>query len=174
MGYGGTRIEDIAAEAGASRTAPYHYFTSKRDIFIAVGREATVAFRRVLDTVRAVPTDWTRDDLAKMIDAHLAFLDVHGAVISTWTQATWDDPELRDIGLGVQLHYFEAFGRELARLRGDAAVDPTHEAIAFQGMTERLWFFARNGGAGVIHDDELRHTLLHEAEAILTRRKNRR
>src|SRR5437899_2642169 len=55
MGYGGTRIEDIAAEAGTSRTAVYHYFPSKREIFIEIGREATIAFHDVLDTIRAMP-----------------------------------------------------------------------------------------------------------------------
>jgi hypothetical protein len=34
MGYGGTRLEDIATEAQISRTTLYHYYSSREDIFI--------------------------------------------------------------------------------------------------------------------------------------------
>src|SRR5439155_9908929 len=169
MGYGGTRIEDIAAEAGTSRTAVYHYFPSKREIFIEIGREATIAFHDVLDTIRAMPEAWNSDHVGELVDRHLAYLDEHGAVIYTWSQATWDDPELRDVGLDAQFRSFAAFGAELARVRGRSDVDPAQEAIAFLGMAERLWYFSRSGGAGAVTDDELRRTLVVEAEAILRR-----
>ncbi|MCU1344764.1 MAG: fadR 3, partial [Acidimicrobiia bacterium] len=50
MGYGATRFEDVAAEAGTSRTGVYHYFNSRRELFIEVGRTALVAWREVVLT----------------------------------------------------------------------------------------------------------------------------
>jgi AcrR family transcriptional regulator len=170
QGYGGTRLEDIAAEAGVSRTSMYHYFSSRRAIFLELGRVAILGYRRVIEAARATPTDWTGDDLAGLIAAQLEYLDRHGSVIPIWTQATWSDPDLRDVGLAPQLHDFAAIGTELARLRGSADVDPIHEGIVFTGMIERLWFFARNGGAGAIGDDEMRRTLLVEVSALLAPR----
>lgn len=169
MGYGATRFEDIAAEAGTSRTAVYHYFSSRRELFIEVGRIATLAWRDVLEVARAIPNPWTTEHLGTLIDAYLSYLDDHGAVISTWSQATWDDAELRDVGLALQLRNFEALGRELARLRGTDDVDRVHDGIVCLGMIERLWYYARNGGAD-IDDDAMRRTLQFEVEALLRHR----
>jgi AcrR family transcriptional regulator len=167
MGYGGTRLEDIAKEAGTSRTSVYHYFPSRREIFIEIGRIATLEFHRVVEVARAIPTAWARDDVATLIDAYLAYLDRHGPLMSTWTQATWDDTELRNTGLAAQLKHFTAFGEQLARLRGSTDLEPAYEGMVFLGMMERLWYFARNGVS--ISDHDLRHTLLIEVETILAR-----
>jgi AcrR family transcriptional regulator len=166
MGYGATRFEDVAAEAGTSRTAVYHYFSSRRELFIEVGRIAMLEWRKFLIVAQSVPTDWTSHDLGVLIDAYLGYLDTHGAVISTWTQATWDDKELRDVGLRAQLRNFAAFGAELARLRGTKNLDPMHDGIVFLAVIERLWYFARNGGAG-ISEAAMRRTLQAELGRLL-------
>jgi AcrR family transcriptional regulator len=169
MGYGGTRLEDIAAEAGISRTTVYHYFPSRRAVFVEIGRRATTAFRSVLDAARSIPDRWTEREVAGFVSAHLAYLDEHGAVLTTWTQATWDDRELRDLGLDAQLTQFRFIGSELQRLRGGTAdVDPVHEGMAVLGMIERLWYFARVGGAE-ISDTDLASTLTIETAALLRR-----
>lgn len=171
MGYGGTRLEDIAAEAGISRTTVYHYFRSRRAVFVEIGRRATSAFRTVIDTARAIPDAWTVEHVAALVEAHLDYLDRHGAVVTTWTQATWDDLELRDLGLEAQLTQFRTIGDELRRLRGGSSdVDPAHEAMALLGMIERLWYFDRIGGAE-IGDAPLLHTLTTEAAALLGRNR---
>lgn len=173
MGYGGTRLEDIASEAGISRTTLYHYFSSRQEIFIELGRNASRAASRTVATARAIPTRWTRQHLARLIDTHLEFLDEHGTLIHTWTQATWDDTALQELGLSVQLHNFEAIGIELARLRGSSSVDPTMEGIVFLGMIDRLWYYAHTGGAA-LDPDQMRHTLLTAAESLLTRPARKR
>jgi hypothetical protein len=117
---------------------------------------------------RAVPAEWTPRDLGVLIDAYLKYLDAHGSVISTWTQATWDDAELRDVGLRAQLRNFEALGVELARLRGSKKLDPVHDGIVFLAVIERLWYFARNGGAGIT-DAAMRRTLKAELGSLLAR-----
>lgn len=172
MGYGGTRLEDIARAAGISRTTVYYYFPSRRDVFIEIGRAATRAFRGVVDVARSTPDRWSDADVAALVTAHLAYLDAHGTVVTTWTQATWDDHELRDVGLEAQIRQFRAIGDELCRLRGgDQDVEPVHEGMAFLGMIERLWYFARNGGVGA-DDAELVRTLTLEAVAILRRNRS--
>jgi AcrR family transcriptional regulator len=165
-GYGGTRFEDVAAEAGTSRTAVYHYFSSRRELFIEVGRIALLEWRDILVVARAIPTAWTPANLGVFIDSYLLYLDVHGSVIWTWTQATWDDADLRDSGLRAQLRNYEALGKELARLRGSKKLDPVQDGIVFLAAIERLWYFARNGGAG-IGDAAMRRTLQAELASLL-------
>jgi AcrR family transcriptional regulator len=173
MGYGGTRLEDIASEAGISRTTLYHYFSSRQEIFIELGRNASRAAHRIVATARSIPTRWSRQHIARLIDAHLEFLDENGTLIYTWTQATWDDPALQELGLSVQLHNFEAIGIELARLRGSSDADPSMEGIAFLGMIERLWYYAHTGGA-TLDPARMRQTLLTMAEQILARPPRKR
>jgi AcrR family transcriptional regulator len=173
MGYGGTRLEDIGSAAGVSRTTLYHYFSSRQEIFIELGRAASVAASRLVDAARAIPADWTRDDVTRLITAQLDFLDEHGTYIFTWTQATWDDPALQEVGLAVQVRRLAAIGAELARLRGTIDVDPVHEAIVFLGMAERLWYYGQGGGVQ-IDRDEMCRTLVLETEAILNRAHRRR
>jgi hypothetical protein len=122
---------------------------------------------------RAIPTKWTPDHLAQLIRAHLDFLDENGTLINTWTQATWDNPALQEIGLAEQMHNHRAIGKELARLRGVADIDPTLEGIVFLGMVERLWYYAHSGGATII-DADMQKTLLIAAEGLLTRRPKHR
>jgi AcrR family transcriptional regulator len=171
MGYGGTRLEDIARAAGLSRTAVYHYFPSRREVFVEIGRNATKAFRWVVEVARAIPDRWSDADVAALVTAHLAYLDDHGSVVTTWTQATWDDHELRDVGLEAQIRQFRSIGEELRRLRGGQRdVEPVHEGMAFLGMIERVWYFARNGGVAA-DDAELVRTLTVEAVALLRRNR---
>jgi AcrR family transcriptional regulator len=170
MGYGGTRMEDIATAAGVSRPTLYHYYATRQEIFIELGRTATRSTKQVIAAARALPTEWTRADLAHLIDAHLQHLDEHGTLIYTWIQATWDNPELQELGLSVQLHDFKAVGIELARLRGTSDVDATLEGMAFLGMIDRVWYYANVGGAP-IDDKKMRHMLLLEAEGFVNRSK---
>jgi AcrR family transcriptional regulator len=169
MGYGGTRLEDIAAEAGMSRTTLYHYFRSRQEIFFALGRTASLATRRLIDVARSIPTDWTSADISRLIVASLAFLDEYGTLLYTWTQATWDDPALQEVGLAVQVNRLEAIGGELARLRGSSDVNPVHEGIVFLGMIERLWYYTRSGGVPAEPGD-IERILLIETEALLAHR----
>jgi len=167
MGYGGTRLDDIATEAGLSRTGLYHHFPSRRAILIEVGHVAELAWQQVVRTAKAIPTKWGDDDILRLIDAELEFLDVHGAVIPIWFQATWADPELRDLGLPAMLQDYGVIGRELARLRGARDVVPEHEGIIFTGMIERLWFYAHNGGRLAIDEAAMRETLLVQVRKML-------
>lgn len=166
MGFGGARMEDIALEASTSRASVYHYFPTKRDVFIAMGRASTQSVRQVLAIARSLPDDWTPDDLGRFVDAYVSFLDEHGAVLSSWSQATWDDHELRDLGMNAQLNGFEVIGEALARLRGGSDVPPVHEGIAVLGMIERLWYYARVGGADIT-DEQLRTALVAEISRLL-------
>jgi AcrR family transcriptional regulator len=174
MGFGGTRLEDIAAEAGLSRTTIYHHFDSKRTVLVDLGRTAVLGYRAVIEVARSTPTDWRPGDLEELVGAQLAFLDEHGAVIPVWTEATWNDPELRDLGLAAHLRELTALGAELVRLRGRSDVDPVHQGIVFMGMIERMWFFARSGAAGALSEDSVRHTLLVELASLLTPADRRR
>src|ERR1700689_3160227 len=45
LGFGGARVDSIAARAKANKRMIYHYFTSKEELFTAVLEEAYLAIR---------------------------------------------------------------------------------------------------------------------------------
>lgn len=170
MGFGGTRMDDIAKAAGVSRPLLYHYFPNKHDLLVEVGRDSTVAFRSVLDAVRALPERWQHSDLERLASAFLAYMDDHGSVLSTWNHATWNDEQLRDLGVSSQLRSFTSVGEELARVRGSTPIPPMQEGMVVLGMIERLWYYARVGGAP-ISDDALMAAVTHELADRLRRQR---
>ena len=73
LGYAGTRLSDVAAEAGVQAPAIYYYFDSREEMIEAVVTVGTVHLREVVITaVDAAPPDATaldRIDIA--VEAHL-------------------------------------------------------------------------------------------------------
>ena len=49
QGYGGSRLEDVAAEAGVTRGAIYHHFTSKADLYAALVADASERLQPVIE-----------------------------------------------------------------------------------------------------------------------------
>ena len=84
-GYSGTTIDEIARVAEVSRASFYTYFSSKREVLLAVGAHTASESVRLIErlgdegTTRARLTDWVVD--------YFDFLDVHGSFSFAWTQA---------------------------------------------------------------------------------------
>ena len=69
-GFVAARVEDVARRAGLSKGAVYFYFSSKRDLFMALVREehdATYAFLKAADRAR-------RSAEVKMLDLGQRYL----------------------------------------------------------------------------------------------------
>lgn len=136
-GYGGARISDITSAAGMSRASFYVYFPSKQDAFLALGTESAGAGSMRIRLVRAVPTDWTESDLRVWLAEWLEQLDRFGAFDRLWVQEAPE--ELRSTGLALERRHARDLGKELERLRGEPAGDPTLLGVALSAAVNGLW-----------------------------------
>jgi AcrR family transcriptional regulator len=70
-------IESLAEAAGISKGLLYHYFRGKREFYVEAIRAASLQLRELTKPNPALPPV---ERLRAAIDAHLNYLEVHGAV----------------------------------------------------------------------------------------------
>ncbi|WP_197519394.1 TetR/AcrR family transcriptional regulator [Mycobacterium sp. E2327] len=88
-------MEDIAARAGVSRATLYHYFASKRDIYVAIFERASGRF---LARVSPDPHLPLAEQLAIALDAHIqSFVDHPFEAVTINRGALSDDPAIQAI-----------------------------------------------------------------------------
>jgi AcrR family transcriptional regulator len=88
-------MEDIATRAGVSRATLYHYFPSKRDLYVAVFQRATGRF---LARVCPDPQLPLTEQLAAGLDAHIqSFVDHPFEAVTINRGALSDDPAIQAI-----------------------------------------------------------------------------
>ena len=148
-GYFGLRIDDIAEAAGMSRASFYTYFPSKRDLLLALGQQTFEATDQALDDIDALADGWTRESAYELVRIYLKMLDVHGAFILVWSQATYGDEELAVAGVRARLATGRRLGRLLQRVRAhpaDSDDDPARVGLAVLVMIDRYWSYWRVNG----------------------------
>ena len=91
--YDDVFVEDIAARAGVSRALFYHYFSSKRDIYVAIFKRASARF---LERVSFDPQSSLADQLAVALDAHIQSFVDHPFEAVTINRGA-DDPAIQAI-----------------------------------------------------------------------------
>lgn len=138
-GYGGTAIDDITDLAGVSRASFYTYFPSKRDVLLLLGSGATREVRAVMSELDELPPDWASEDLAEWVGRAYEYLDSYGSFGLAWSQAAYEDDELRHAGMKAHLHTCEMFGKQLNRLRGGRLTEDTTVGLLVFSMFERSW-----------------------------------
>lgn len=87
-------IEDIAAAAGISKNLLYHYFSGKRELYLAVIADAA---ERMLD---ATEPDLSLEPIARLhasLDAHLSYAAEHAAGYSSLMRGAAGDEEVQAI-----------------------------------------------------------------------------
>jgi AcrR family transcriptional regulator len=75
--YDEISVDGVAEEAGISKGLLYHYFRGKREFYVETIRAASLQLRELTEPDQALPP------LARLraaIDAHLRYVDQHGAV----------------------------------------------------------------------------------------------
>lgn len=88
-------VEDIAARAGVSRALFYHYFPSKRDLYVAI---FTRASSRLLARANPDPGLPLAEQLAAGIEAHIQYFADHPfEAIAINRGALSDDPAIQAI-----------------------------------------------------------------------------
>jgi AcrR family transcriptional regulator len=93
--YEDVLVEDIAARAGVSRATLYHYFPSKRDLYVAI---FTRASNRFLARVAPDPQLPLAEQLAAGLEAHIqSFVDHPYEAVTINRGALSDDPAIQAI-----------------------------------------------------------------------------
>ncbi|WP_407689000.1 TetR/AcrR family transcriptional regulator [Mycobacterium sp. HUMS_1102779] len=88
-------VEDIAARAGVSRALLYHYFPSKRDLYVAI---FTRASNRLLARANPDPGLPLAEQLAAGLEAHIQYFADHPfEAIAINRGALSDDPTIQAI-----------------------------------------------------------------------------
>jgi AcrR family transcriptional regulator len=93
--YEDVLMEDIAARAGVSRSLPYQYFSSKRDLYVAIFKRGS---NRFLARVSPDPQLPLAEQLATALEAHIqSFVDHPFEAITINRGALSDDPAIQAI-----------------------------------------------------------------------------
>jgi AcrR family transcriptional regulator len=140
-GYAGTTIDEIARVADVSRASFYTYFTTKRDVLIAVGAhsagvsEALVEELAELGPGRAELTGW----VLRFFD----LLDVHGSFAFAWTQAAQEDEAIRTAGMHRHLELCRRLGTLLPATAGKTVETPEITGLTAFSLMERTWNYGQ-------------------------------
>lgn len=93
--YDGVLVEEIAARAGVSRATLYHYFPSKRDLYVAILERAS---GRLLARIGPDPQLPLAEQLATGLEDHIqSLLDRPLEAVAINRGALSDDPEIQAI-----------------------------------------------------------------------------
>lgn len=93
--YADVFVEAIAARVGVSRSTLYHYFPSKRDLYVGIFKRAST---RLLAHVNPDPQLPLADQLAAGLEAHIQYLADHPfEAIAIRCGALSDDPAVQAI-----------------------------------------------------------------------------
>jgi AcrR family transcriptional regulator len=93
--YDDVMMQDIAARAEVSRALMYHYFSSKRDIYLALFKRASDRF---LARISPDPQQLLAEQLATALEAHIqSFVDHPVEAVTINRGASSDDPAIQAI-----------------------------------------------------------------------------
>lgn len=93
--YDEIALDEVAEMAGVSKGLLYHYFSSKREFFVATVRAASLHLRRLTEPDPALPPGAR---LRAAIDAHLDYVREHGSIYSSiYRSGTRIAPEVQGI-----------------------------------------------------------------------------
>ena len=93
--YEDVLVEDIAARAGVHRATLYHYFPSKRDLYVAIFKRGSKRFLARVDSDPHLPL---AEQLAAGLEAHIqSFVDHPYEAVTINRGALSDDPAIQAI-----------------------------------------------------------------------------
>ena len=95
QGFETVTLEDIAEQAGVTRTLVYHYFPTKREFFLATVRATSANLRaRTAPDMLLAPAQ----QLLASLDGFLDYIETHGETFRTLVRsASGIDPEVAEV-----------------------------------------------------------------------------
>ena len=106
--YDDVSIDDLAREAKISKGLLYHYFPTKRDLYVAGLREIA---EELVQTLTSVPRELPpAERVGRSLDAYLDFVTEHSrAYVSLLRGGIGSDPEVAAVVTGVRKRLAESF-----------------------------------------------------------------
>lgn len=138
LGYAGTTIDEIAREADISRASIYTYFTSKREIFFALGAAASET-NPSLSLIGAMTAPLDFEQCLEFIEGWFAHHDKSAGFSMVWREAAGEDAEMLRVGRKKYLQIAERLGRQLGNLSPAPLDNPTALGIACLTQWEGAW-----------------------------------
>jgi len=141
-GYEGTRVADIVAEAGLSKSTFYEHFASKEECFIELNRRTSAEMLRVaVETAEATIERGAYTCLYEVIRALVGYPDRNprlAEVLRAGLSAAQPAVQAhRDENLRRTIHFFVTLARRLGSPFGDNEVDLT-ATVLVRGVTDIL------------------------------------
>jgi len=137
-GYHGTTVDDIVAASSTSKGAFYHYFASKKDIFLTV-METLAA---LVEAGAEVAIAGEASALGKVEAALRVVLETaeanRGLVKILLVEAVGLGPELEQKRLEIHRRFAQVIRRHLDHAVAEAAIPPQNTALAAQAWLGML------------------------------------
>jgi TetR/AcrR family transcriptional regulator, ethionamide resistance regulator len=137
-------VDQIAAEAGLSRTAFYFYFSSKEAAVMRLVERSMAAIWRVPDSWLLGDDPDPADSLNRSIAAAVRVWEEHGAVLGAVVESASYDRELWEFWRRTLEGFIDAAAARIARDqkagRARAGLDPRATAEALCWMNERYLY----------------------------------
>jgi AcrR family transcriptional regulator len=105
--YDEVSIDDLARAAGVSKGLLYHYFPTKRDLYVAALEHAA---RRLLEDTTTDRAGTPDERLRRGLSTYLAFVERHGkAYVALMRGGIGSDPEVAQVIEGVRRRLADRF-----------------------------------------------------------------
>jgi AcrR family transcriptional regulator len=139
LGYAGTTMATLAAEAQVTRPTVYAYYDSKDEVFVAVAERVRAEFLLVQE--RADTTSPVRT-IRSTLAANLELFVRHHAVLTVIAHQALSDDRLRRLHEDIYARVHRRHARFLQRMassgKADLPVPATTVSEAVTGMTSRF------------------------------------
>lgn len=155
-GFLAARVEDIAKRASLSKGAVYFYFSSKRELFLALVAEEHENTYSFLDEAEAD----ARPAVVKLLDLGQKYLDYFAGLKSPprfflmMTEMAVRDEDIREECVAVHRHFTDAATRILAQGMEEGSIRRGDPAVMAQMLKAIIDGFAGQSAIGVRPDPE--------------------
>jgi len=130
--YDEVSIDDLAQSAGVSKGLLYHYFPSKRELYVATVRTAA---EQLIQRVLPDPTLSLRDQIARGLDGYLGFVEQNAEAYSSLIQSgIGRDDEVLSIIDGTRVRFVST----MLERGGQTMLNPAQQTLlrGWVGMVE--------------------------------------
>jgi AcrR family transcriptional regulator len=146
-GYDGTRLDDVAAEAGVTKPILYRHFDSKRDLYLALLER----HRADLPTfTAAIPDDGSLNGgLRAILDDWLAYVEMHSYAWRMLFRDTGGGPDVQTVRREVHARAREVLAGVIRSLGDESIAEREIEPLAelmSMGMASLVLWWMENPG----------------------------
>jgi AcrR family transcriptional regulator len=127
--YGDASMADVARAAGISKGLLYHYFPSKRDLFVATLEAAAAELREITQLDPALPV---AEQLVTVLDAYLGWIEEHADSYAKLLESATSSDDVRSYMAQMRASTVERMLGAIVR-----GGDPAAVRTALHGF---LWF----------------------------------